>query len=149
MMDKYASIFEINLILTSCLLEAQNTQRQVMFFCKSDISLLLSDKEELLNQGLQVNLILHFSWCLKLVAVTAKMKPARKEENGSCGRQKVDSELQVSFAIVRCMLYRTDLRGNQNTSTSSTDIIFSNTMWSYSHHFLIFSILFKKMKKIK
>ena len=38
-------------------------------------------------------------------------------------------ELQVSFAIVRCMLmYRTDSRGTQNTRASSADIIFSNTM---------------------
>ena len=61
------------------------------------------------------------------------MKPSRKEENGSCGRQKVDSELQVSFAIVRCMLYRTDLRGNQNTSTSSTDIILFAPFFNFFH----------------
>ena len=73
------------------------------------------------------------------------MKPSRKEENGSCGRQTVNSELQVSFAIVRCMLYRTDLRGNQRiqahhrlTSSSVTQCDLIRTI------FKIFPVCSKK-----
>ena len=129
-------MFKINLILTSCFAwDPEYVETSLSIFSKSDSSLLSHAKKRVIEpaEWFRFTSKSNTLFQLTLVAVTAKkMKPSKKEENGSFRKQTLDS-LSCRSALllsVVCCIALIHVHGTQITGTLSADINFSNMLWS-------------------